>query len=116
MMHTIRMPQTISAATMAKSTMAIVIVPVTIASNFVLVSEVDILSLLTTIAFIWTGLLLFFGIMVTHDYTMGKNFITTLGSIVCMVCIMFIALLFSTLLGKLVSFVTNIVTEIQYRM
>ena len=31
-------------------------------------------------------------------------------------CIMFIALLFSTLLGKLVSFVTNIVTEIQYRM
>jgi hypothetical protein len=29
---------------------------------------------------------------------------------------MFIALLFSTLLGKLVSFVTNIVTELQYRM
>ena len=29
---------------------------------------------------------------------------------------MFIAILFSTLLGKLVSFVTNIVTEIQYRM
>ena len=91
-------------------------IPVTIASNFVLESEVSILTLFSTIAFIWAGILIFFGTMVTHDYTMGKNVITTLGTIVGMVCIMFIALLFSTLLGKLVGFVTNIVTELQYRM
>ncbi len=93
-----------------------IIIPVTIASNFVLVTETDILSLLTVFAFIWALGLIFLGSMVTHDYSMGKNFLTTLGTIVGMVCIMFIALLFSTLLGKLVSFVTNIVTEIQFRM
>ena len=100
----------------ALAPLPIIMIPVTIASNFVLVSEVSLLTLFSTIALIWAGILIFFGTMVTHDYTMGKNVITTLGTIGGMVCIMFIAILFSTLLGKLVSFVTNIVTELQYRM
>ena len=104
------------ATTYSLAPLPIIMIPVTIASNFVLASEVSLLTLFTTIAFIWAGILIFFGTMVTHDYTMGKNVITTLGTIVGMVCIMFIALLFSTLLGKLVGFVTNIVTELQYRM
>jgi len=93
-----------------------VIVPTTIASNFVLAEEANLLSVIVTLGFVWAIFLIFFGSMVTHDYTMGKNFIMTLSTILGMVIIMFIALLFSTLLGKLVGFVTNIVTEIQYRM
>jgi sugar lactone lactonase YvrE len=92
------------------------IIPATIASNVVTKSEMGIISMLSTIAFIWLGLLIFFGTQVTHDYTMGKNIITIAGTAVGMVFIMFIALLFSTLIGKMVSLVTNIVTEIQYRM
>jgi hypothetical protein len=61
-------------------------------------------------------MLIFFGMMVTHDYPMGKNILTTAGTILGMIVIMFVALLFSTLLGKLVSFVTNIITELQFRM
>lgn len=104
------------ASTYSLLPLVLIMIPVTIASNFVISTEADILNLFTTIAYIWVGILLFFGIMVTHDYSMGKNIITTLGTILGMVCIMFIAILFSTLLGKLVSFVTNIVTEIQFRM
>ena len=91
-------------------------IPATIASNFVLASEVKMITLVTTIGFVWLGLLLFFGMMVTHDYTIGKNVITTLATLVGMICIMFIVILFSTLLGKLVGFVSSIVTEIQYRL
>jgi hypothetical protein len=104
------------ATTYSLAPMPIVMIPVTIASNFILENEANLLTLLTTFAFIWTAMLIFFGTMVTHDYTMGKNVITMLGTIVGMVCIMFIAILFSTLLGKLVGFVTNIVTELQFRM
>ena len=104
------------ATTYALAPLPIIMIPATIASNFILESEVSLLTLFITIAYIWTGILIFFGTMVTHDYTMGKNVITTLGTIVGMVIIMFIAILFSTLLGKLVGFVTNIVTELQYRM
>ena len=96
--------------------LAIILIPVTIASNFIIASEIGLITLFSTIAYIWTGILIFFGTMITHDYAMGKNVITTVGTILGMVVIMFIAILFSTLLGKLVGFVTNIVTEIQFRM
>ncbi len=90
-------------------------VPATLVSNWVTTTEASIISMISTIAFIWCFMLLFFGTMVTHDYSMGKNFITVLGTIVAMACIVFIVLLFSMLLSKLVSLVTNIVTELQYR-
>jgi hypothetical protein len=93
----------------------ILMIPATIASNFILVEEADTVSLVVTFGFIWAGLLIFFGMMVTHDYTILKNLITVVASIVAMAFIIFIALLFSTLLGKLVGFVTNIITELQYR-
>ena len=92
------------------------IVPTTIASNFLTgPAEVQIIEFINTIGLIWLGILVFLGMMVTHDYSMWKNILTTLGTVVGMVFIMFIGILFTTLLGKLVSFVTNIITEINYR-
>ena len=90
-------------------------IPATLCSNWVTTTEAEIVSFVGTLSFIWTFILLFFGTMVTHDYSMGKNFITILGTVVAMACIVFIVLLFSMLLSKLVSLFTNIVTELQYR-
>ena len=94
----------------------LLVIPVTIYSNFCISTETDIIGFISTFAFIWLGLLVFFGTMVTHDYSMGKNVITVLGTIVGMVFIMFVAVLFTTLVGKIVSLITNIVDEIQYRL
>ena len=94
----------------------LLIIPATIYSNFCISTETDIVGFIGTLAFIWLGMLIFFGTMVTHDYSMGKNVITVLGTVVAMVFIMFIAVLFTTLIGKIVSLITNIVTEIQYRI
>ena len=94
----------------------LLVIPTTIYSNFCITTETDIIGFISSFAFIWLGLLLFFGTMVTHDYSMGKNVITVLGTIVGMVFIMFLAVLFTTLVGKIVSLITNIVTEIQYRL
>ncbi len=94
----------------------LLIIPATIASNMVNSNEQDIVTLLVTLAFIWAGFLIFFGTMVTHDYSLGKNVIMIICSIVGMAFIMFVALLFTTLLGKVVGFITNIITEIAYRM
>ena len=93
-----------------------IVIPVTMASNIVVEKETAILTLLITVAFIWMALLLILGVQVVHDYSIGKNFLTILGTILGAVCIMFIVLLFSALLGKLVSFITNIFVEIQYRI
>ena len=94
----------------------LLLIPVTLLSNVCTNAEIDIIGFISTLSFIWLGLLVFFGTQVTHDYTMGKNIITILGTLVGMVFIMFLAILFSTLVTKMVSLVTNIVTEIRYRI
>ena len=94
----------------------LLIIPATLASNFVTNAELGIISMLSTVAFIWLGLLIFFGTQVTHDYTMSKNVITVLGTAVGMIFIIFLVLLFTTLIGKMVGLVTNIVTELRFRM
>ena len=94
----------------------LLVLPATIYSNFAISTEVDIISFVGTLAFIWMGILLFFGTQVTHDYGIGGNVLAILGTAVGMIFIMFFAILFSTLVAKLVSLVTNIVVELQYRM
>lgn len=94
----------------------LLVIPATIYSNFCVSAETDIIGFIGTLAFIWLGILVFFGTMVTHDYSLGKNFVTILGTLIAMVFIMFIAVLFTTLIGKIVSLITNLVTEVQYRM
>ena len=94
----------------------ILIVPSVLISNVALATEATIINLLVSFAFIWAGLLIFFGMMVTHDYTFSKNILTSLGTIVGMAIIMFIGILFSTLLAKIVSFISSIITEITFRM
>ncbi len=92
------------------------LIPATIMSNFIVDTEVKMVGFISTLGLVWLGMLLFFGTMVTHDYSIGKNVLTVLATVFAMIAIMFIAILFSTLLGKLVGFVTNIITELRYRM
>jgi len=98
------------------SPLCLLMLPATIASNFLIASEGGIISLFVSIAFIWMGLLLFIAMMVTHNYSAGKNALTCIATIVGMAFIMFMGLLFSSLVGKIVSFITNIINEISYRL
>ena len=94
----------------------LLIIPATLVSNWVSSSEASIITFIGTLAFIWVRILLFFGTMVTHDYSLFKNLCIIIFTIVAMACIVFIVLLFSMLLSKLVSLITNLITEIQYRV
>ena len=88
----------------------------TILTNVFTAEEAGIVTLLTGIGYVWTGILLFFGMVVTHDYSTGKNVITTLGTIVAMAVIIFIAVLFSSLVVKMVTFIIALFTEIGNRL
>jgi len=90
-------------------------IPATILTHIFTLEESAIVSLLISIGYIWAGMLLFFGVMVTHDYGFAKNILTVLGTLVGMVIIMFIALLFSGLFSKITSFISNIYTELALR-
>lgn len=92
------------------------IIPATLMTHIFTLNETVIITMLVAIAWVWVGLILFFGMMVTHDYLMGKNVLTTLGTIVGMIFIMFVVILFVTLLWRVVGFVSDIMTELSYRL
>jgi len=92
------------------------IIPATIATHMLTSGESGLVNLLIALAYVWVGMLIFFGAMITHDYSLAKNILTSLGTIVGMAVIMFIMLLFTGLLTKMVSFVSSIYTEISYRL
>ncbi len=91
------------------------VIPATLLTSVLSKSEAKVYSVIIAIMWVWVGMLVFFGSQVTHDYSLMKNFITSLASIVGMAFIMFIALLFTSLVQKIVGFVASVVTEISYR-
>ena len=95
--------------------LVILLIPATLLTNVLSLDEVAVCTLLKGIALVWVGFLLFFGIMTTHGYTMGKNFLITICTIVGMIFIAFIIMLFSNLVSRMVSFIGEIITEISYR-
>ena len=74
----------------------------TVLTNVVTVESSAITTMLTAIGVVWMVFLLFFGTLVTQDYSLGKNFITILGTIVAMV--------------KMIMFIVTIVSEIGNRV
>ncbi len=75
----------------------------------------SIVTLVTTIGYVWVAFLLFFGTLVIQDYSLGKNVVTTIGTIMSMAIIMFVVILFASLVGDMVGFVSGLVTELSYR-
>ncbi len=94
----------------------LLLIPSTLLSNILVSEEVSFISIINTVAFLWVGILIFFGMMITHDYSFGKSVLIAAVTIVGMIFIMFIAVLFSTLITKIISFIFSIVDELQYRM
>ncbi|MBO5261878.1 MAG: YIP1 family protein [Clostridia bacterium] len=95
--------------------MPLFIVISTVLTNVLVGTEAQITSIIVVIAAIWMVALIIIGMQVTHDYSMGKNILTIIATIVGMVFIMFIVLLFTSLIGKMTSFVTTITSELSYR-
>ncbi|MCD8315044.1 MAG: YIP1 family protein [Firmicutes bacterium] len=103
------------ASTYSLLPLPMMIIPSTLLSNVLVDDEEGVMTLLVALGWVWTGLLLFFGMMVTHDYSLLKNLTTILGTVVAMAFIIFVAVLFSSLVAQMVSFVSSIAVELSYR-
>jgi len=57
----------------------IIVTTCTLASHIIVKEEKDLLTMAGSIMFFWVGALLFFGVMVIHDYSLGKNVATALA-------------------------------------
>lgn len=87
-------------------------IPVTIASNFMLLDEQSFITFFVFLSFAWAFLLIFSASMTIHDYTFSKNLFTVILSLAGMLIILFLAVLLILLTSKIGSFLSQIYQEV----
>jgi len=86
-----------------------------IATQFLSLDEAAYVTLIQGIAFLWTFALVVMGIKEVHQYSWAKTIATLLLTIVAVAVILFICLLFFSLLQEIIGFVHSVFKEISMR-
>ncbi len=89
---------------------------VTILSNFVTVEEGAFITYFAYLAMIWSGLLILVSVMQIHDYSLGKAVLAIIFSVVGMMIIVFLIMLFFSLISDGVAYFVSIYKEIMFRL
>ncbi len=90
--------------------------PMIVLSNVVTVDEAAFYSVMNMLSLVWSGGLIVCAMMQIHDYGLGKTLLFIVMSIFAMAVIIFLLLLFFTLVGDAVGYVTSLYDEIQFRL
>lgn len=94
----------------------LVAIPCALISHLLVMDELSIITLVTTLAFYWSIGLVFLSMITVHEYSFGKNLVVTVLTILGICIILFILLIFFNLVGRVQMLITNIITELVYRM
>lgn len=94
----------------------ILVNPVTIISNFVTDEEGAFLAYFQALALIWTAVWILISVMQIHDYSLFKAIMAIAFSAVGMMIIVFLIMLFFSLVSDAVAFFISIGKEILFRI
>lgn len=100
----------------ALTPMILINFPITIISNYITIEEGTFYYMLLTIGVIWSLASLFIGTGVTHDYSFGKTFFTTIATIVGMGIVCFVGLLFFHVIDTMAKFIQEMYVELTFRL
>lgn len=87
----------------------------TILSNVLTADEGVFITWIKMLGILWTALLLFCGMMTLHNYTALRTFFSILITFIGMVIIVFLIVLAFSLVQQMITFVSTIVREMQFR-
>lgn len=90
--------------------------PLMIFSNFVTVDEAEFYSVLSAISVIWMGLLIMSAMGQIHEFSMGKNILFIVASLFAMLVIVFILLLFFSMISQGISYFVSLGKELLFRL
>lgn len=94
----------------------LVMVPMTIISNYLTYDEGAFYYLILVTALVWSLALLFFSTMITHEYSLGATVGVTIFIIAGIGIALFIALLFVDIVLQLFAFIGEIYREFVFRL
>jgi hypothetical protein len=87
----------------------------TILSNFITVDEIIFFQFFTGLGTILLGYMVFFGLMGIHEYGLLKNIFMVFATIVAIAVILFIMLLFLSLIQQVYSYIASVYKEFVMR-
>lgn len=85
------------------------------ASHFAVADEGAFLTIIEVVGLIWSLFLLISVLREIHEYTFGKVFKSLLITVAGMAFVLFIGMLFVSLIEQLISFITSLFNELMYR-
>ena len=91
-------------------------IPLMIFSNFVTVEEAEFYSVLSAISLIWCALLIVAAMGQIHEYSAGKNLLFTVATLFAMLVMIFILMIFFSMIFQGISYFVSIVKELMFRM
>lgn len=89
--------------------------PLVLMSHMITANEGSFYYVFGVISYLWAGLLVFLGTMIIHQYSVKKTIFTCIITIVGMGILLFIGLLFFSVIQQMLTFVLTIYKEIRFR-
>lgn len=96
--------------------MILIQIPAAFLSNLASYSESAYIGILNVGSVVWFLFLLYFGIMTVHQYSLSKMFTTTLLTIAAAAVLVFVYLLFFSLLTQMGTFLATLYKELAFRL
>ena len=100
----------------AMTPLVLILIPATLFSNILSQQETAFFHLIVSFGVFWFVVLVFVGLIVIHDYTVGKAIVTAFLTFFSLIIIVFLITLVFTLVQQLYVFVISIYREISFRL
>ena len=91
-------------------------IPITLISNFVTAEESQFYTVLSSISLIYAGLLIVTAMGQIHEYSGAKNILFMVASLVAMLIIIFILMLFFSMISQGVAYFISLGKELLFRL
>ena len=90
--------------------------PMIFLSNVITAEEAEFYVVLGSFSMLWVGVLIVAAMMEIHEYKMGKTVLFTIATVFAMLVMVFILLLFFSMISQGVSYFISLYREIMFRL
>ncbi|MBQ6587312.1 MAG: YIP1 family protein [Butyrivibrio sp.] len=90
--------------------------PLMIFSNFVTVDEAEFYSVVSALSLVWAALLVIAAMGQIHEYSAGKNLLFTVATLFAMLVMIFILMIFFSMISQGVAYFISLARELMFRM
>lgn len=91
-------------------------IPLMVLSNVVTADEAEFYSLLSALSLVWCGLLFIAAMGQIHEYSPGKNIVFMVFTLFAMLVMIFILMLFFSMVSQGISYIISLVKEMLFRL